>query len=166
VSDIPYPIPAELPVRSLWRVACVAALLAAVLVAALVSIKVEECRTIPGAFSSGFSLGFDVSRKVCGQSTLAIVMAHKALDAMQAAIVAATRCDDPSDPLTKRRPVGLLRSTLPLALDTTYPDFITDPQPAFLLEHHNRCLPGSVFSIGRADGGDFLASAEQGHHPG
>jgi hypothetical protein len=54
-----------------------AAILGAILVAALASVRVEECEIIPGAFSNAFSSGFDVSRKVCGQTTMAHVAVAK-----------------------------------------------------------------------------------------
>jgi hypothetical protein len=82
MTDISLPTPV-LPIRSLWQVARIAGLLALALVAASASIRIEECRTVPGAFSSGFSLGFDVSRKVCGQSALAVVLANKAMQAIR-----------------------------------------------------------------------------------
>jgi hypothetical protein len=40
-------------------------------------IKVERCRIIPGAFSKGFSTGFDTQRKVCDQVTLGYLVATK-----------------------------------------------------------------------------------------
>jgi len=80
MSDISLPTPV-LPIRSLWQVARIAALLALALVVALASIRIEECRTVPGAFSNGFSLGFDVQREVCGQSALAAVLIRKAVQA-------------------------------------------------------------------------------------
>jgi hypothetical protein len=79
MSDIALPLPA----RSLWRVAQIAVILALALVVALALIRVEECRIVPGAFSSAFSLGFDVSRRVCDQSTLATVMVHKVTAAIR-----------------------------------------------------------------------------------
>jgi hypothetical protein len=58
------------------QVAWIAAeILAVALLAA--SIRVEECRMVPGAFSHAFSSGFDVSRRVCDRSALAVVFAHK-----------------------------------------------------------------------------------------
>ena len=69
------------PIRSMARVAWIAAILGVALVAA--SIKVEECRIVPGAFSKDFSSDFDVSRKVCDQSTLAAVLGHKVGSAMR-----------------------------------------------------------------------------------
>ena len=69
------------PIRSLSRVCWIAAILAVALVGA--SIKVEECRIVPGAFSKAFSGAFDVSRKVCDQSTVAVALAHKVDDAMR-----------------------------------------------------------------------------------
>ena len=83
MSDITFPIPAELPAQSLWRVALIAMLLAVVLVPALAFVPIQECRIVSGAFSSGFSLGFDVSREVCGRSQLATVMAHKVAGVLQ-----------------------------------------------------------------------------------
>ena len=80
LDDISQPTFAP-PIRSLWRVARFAALLAFAFVVA--SIRIEECRIVPGAFSSGFSAGFDVSRKVCGQSALAIVLVHKIAHAIR-----------------------------------------------------------------------------------
>jgi len=74
MTDIGLPLPV-LPHQLQWRITRIVMLLAFALVAA--SIQVEEYNTVPGAFSNGFSAGFDVSRKVCGQSALAIVMARK-----------------------------------------------------------------------------------------
>jgi hypothetical protein len=67
------------PIRSLSRVERIAFILAVALVAALVvaSIRVEECRIVPGAFSGAFSSAFDVSRKVCDRAAFAVVLAHK-----------------------------------------------------------------------------------------
>ncbi len=78
MTDISLPT-SVLPIRSLWQVARIAGLLALALVTASALIKIEECRTVPGAFSNGFSLGFDVSRKVCGQSALGAVLIRKAM---------------------------------------------------------------------------------------
>jgi hypothetical protein len=77
------------PIRSLTRVERIAFILAVVLVAALVvaSIRVVECRIVPGAFSSAFSSGFDVSRKVCERSTLATMVAHKAESALRVLVL-------------------------------------------------------------------------------
>jgi hypothetical protein len=79
MTDISLPAHSP-PIRSLARVERIAAILAVALVAALVvgTIQVEECRIVPGAFSSAFSRSFDVSRRrVCGQSALAVVLSHK-----------------------------------------------------------------------------------------
>jgi len=78
MGDITFPNYAS-PIRRLHKVASIAALLAVALVAA--SVKVEECRIVPGAFSNGFSSGFDVSRRVCGRSTVAYVLASKVRNA-------------------------------------------------------------------------------------
>jgi hypothetical protein len=68
-------------IKRKYQVMLFAALLAAVLVAALASTKVEQCQIIPGAFSTGFSSAFDVSRKVCRQTVLGSVAAAKIEDA-------------------------------------------------------------------------------------
>jgi hypothetical protein len=77
------------PIQSLTRVEWVAFILAVALVAALLvaSIRVKECRIVPGAFSSTFSSGFDVSRKVCDRSTLATVVAHEAESALRVLVL-------------------------------------------------------------------------------
>ena len=87
MTDISLPTHSP-PIRALTRVERIAAILAVALVAALVAgtIQVEECRTVPGAFSSDFSRDFDVSRKVCDRSTLAIVVAHKAESALRVVV--------------------------------------------------------------------------------
>jgi hypothetical protein len=84
MSDIAITLPVALSARSLRRATYIAAILAVALVAALGLIRTEECRVVPGAFSSGFSLGFDVSRRVCSQSALATVVAHKVAGVVQA----------------------------------------------------------------------------------
>jgi hypothetical protein len=87
MSDIVLPAPAELSAQSLGRAACIAMLLAFALV--LAAVQIDECWMSPGDFSKDFSArDFNVSHKVCGQSALAMVMAHKALDALPAVIVA------------------------------------------------------------------------------
>jgi hypothetical protein len=83
MSDISLPVPV-LPAQSLWRIARITMLLAFAFAGA--SIRIEECRTVPGAFSNGFPAGFDVSRKVCGQAALATVVARKVAGALQTAI--------------------------------------------------------------------------------
>jgi hypothetical protein len=65
------------PIRWQLRIRWIALLAATILVAALSSIQVEQCRTTPGAFSAGFSNGFDVSRKVCRQITLGQLVAGR-----------------------------------------------------------------------------------------
>ena len=76
------------PIQRQHRIRRLGALLAAALVAALVaSIEIEQCRTLPGAFSSGFSSGFDVSRKVCRQAT----MGRAAVDGLHRFIAIAPR---------------------------------------------------------------------------
>jgi hypothetical protein len=77
------------PIRSLTRVERIAFILAVALVAALVvaSIRVEECRLVPGAFSSAFSSAFDVSRRICGRAALAVVLAYKIEGASRAIVL-------------------------------------------------------------------------------
>jgi hypothetical protein len=89
MSDLTYDDRIVSPIqRQLHRIRRLGALLAAALVAALVaSIEIEQCRTLPGAFSNGFSSGFDVSRKVCRQAT----MGRAAVDGLHRFIAIAPR---------------------------------------------------------------------------
>ncbi len=64
----------------------VATLFAVAFVLAVAIAQVEECQTVPGSFSSGFSAGFDVSRKVCGRVPLARAMLDKMIAVARHAI--------------------------------------------------------------------------------
>jgi hypothetical protein len=88
MSDLTYDDRIVSPIQRQHRIRRLGALLAAALVAALVaSIEIEQCRTLPGAFSNGFSSGFDVSRKVCRQAT----MGRAAVDGLHRFIAIAPR---------------------------------------------------------------------------
>jgi hypothetical protein len=83
MSDIALPNP-TLSRRALLKLASIASLLASALVAA--SSTVEECWIVPGDFSADFSSrDFDVTRKVCGRSQLAAVIANKLAATLRAA---------------------------------------------------------------------------------
>jgi hypothetical protein len=73
------------PSGALSKMERITAILAVALVAALVpgTIPIEECRIVPGAFSSGFG----VSQRVCKRSALAAVLARKVEGAVRSIIL-------------------------------------------------------------------------------